>query len=398
MTTLPPEYGRPAGRESHEARDIAESFGDDASRYDRTRPSYPTALIERITAASPGPGVLDVGIGTGIAARQLRAAGCRVLGVEPDARMAAVARQAGFEVDVSKFEDWDPAGRTFGTVIAAQAWHWVDPVAGAAKAAEALRPGGRLTVFWNVFGVPPEMRDAFGEVYRSVGTGLPFNPWARPLLDVYLAGCAKAADAMGQAGGFGAAEQWRFGWERSYTTAEWLDVIPTVGGHNRMAPDTLRELLDSMGAVVDAAGGSFTVRYTTVAVTAARALCVADGDLRAVRVERHVPGDLRDRRVWLLVRPDNVGLGRPVRRLDAVVAGLALVGAVSVRLRPAQDARVHVGERDVLHDRVGRLGQGQRVIGLGDRDPADPDGHAGARGADRDRVGRVRNLDGTAHG
>jgi hypothetical protein len=36
---------------------------------------------------------------------------------------------------VAKFEDWDPAGRTFDSVIAAQAWHWVDPVAGAAKAA-----------------------------------------------------------------------------------------------------------------------------------------------------------------------------------------------------------------------------------------------------------------------
>ncbi|MCW2935319.1 MAG: hypothetical protein JWM19_6281 [Actinomycetia bacterium] len=28
--------------------------------------------------------------------------------------------------------------------VAAQAWHWVDPVAGAAKAAVVLRPGGRL--------------------------------------------------------------------------------------------------------------------------------------------------------------------------------------------------------------------------------------------------------------
>ncbi|MGW3626958.1 methyltransferase domain-containing protein [Streptomyces sp. NPDC000880] len=31
---------------------------------------------------------LDVGCGTGIAARQFQAVGCRVLGVEPDARMA----------------------------------------------------------------------------------------------------------------------------------------------------------------------------------------------------------------------------------------------------------------------------------------------------------------------
>jgi SAM-dependent methyltransferase len=109
--------------------------------------------VRSIVAESPGRDVLDVGIGTGISARPFQAAGCRVLGVEVDARMAEFARQHGFEVEVAKFEDWDPAGRTFDAVIAGQAWHWVDPVAGAAKAAEVLRPGGRLAVFWNAFKV-----------------------------------------------------------------------------------------------------------------------------------------------------------------------------------------------------------------------------------------------------
>ena len=63
---------------------MAESFGADAERYDRTRPRYPGALVERIIAGSPGLDVLDVGTGTGIAARQFQAAGCKVLGVEPD--------------------------------------------------------------------------------------------------------------------------------------------------------------------------------------------------------------------------------------------------------------------------------------------------------------------------
>src|SRR3954447_15322634 len=90
-------------------------------------------------------------IGTGIAARQFRAAGCTVLGVEPDARMAEFARRSGVEVDVATFEAWDPAGRHFDAVVAGTAWHWVDPVAGAAKAARVLRPGGRLAPFHHVF-------------------------------------------------------------------------------------------------------------------------------------------------------------------------------------------------------------------------------------------------------
>ena len=130
--------------EPHQARDMAESFGVDPERYDRTRPRYPDALINRIVAESPGPEILDVGTGTGIAARQLRAAGCAVLGVDPDARMAGFARRAGVEVEVATFEAWDSGGRTFDALIAGQAWHWVDPAAGAAKAARVLRPGGLL--------------------------------------------------------------------------------------------------------------------------------------------------------------------------------------------------------------------------------------------------------------
>ncbi|MFD0532752.1 class I SAM-dependent methyltransferase [Actinomadura luteofluorescens] len=121
---------------------MAESFGSDAERYDRARPRYPDALVERIAAACPGPDVLDVGCGTGIEARQFQAAGCTVLGVEPDARMAGFARRGGLEVEEATFESWDPAGRDFDAVIAGTAWHWVDPVAGAAKAARVLRPGG----------------------------------------------------------------------------------------------------------------------------------------------------------------------------------------------------------------------------------------------------------------
>ena len=71
---------------------MAQSFGSDPERYDRARPSYPAALVERVIAASPGRDVLDVGCGTGIVARQFQAAGCSVLGVEPDARMAGHAR------------------------------------------------------------------------------------------------------------------------------------------------------------------------------------------------------------------------------------------------------------------------------------------------------------------
>ncbi len=270
MPTLPPEPAPGSDSVPHRHRQIAESFGSEAERYDRARPGYPQAMVERIVATSPGPDFLDVGTGTGIAARQFQAVGCQVLGVEIDERMAEVARRAGLEVEVSAFEAWDTAGRTFDAVVVGQAWHWVDPVAGAAKAAEALRPGGRLAVFWNAGQPPADMVEAFAAVYRRVMPDLPFNPWASTSSEPYSMLCTKAADGMEKIDRFDTPEQWRFDWERSYTRDEWLDQLPTIGGHAQLPPAQLQELASGVGDAIDRVGGSLVVGYRAVVVTAAR--------------------------------------------------------------------------------------------------------------------------------
>jgi SAM-dependent methyltransferase len=256
--------------EPHQARAIAESFGIDAERYDRTRPSYPGALVSQIVADSPGPDVLDVGTGTGISARQLQAAGCAVLGVEPDARMADFARRTGVEVEVATFEDWDSGGRTFDAVVAGQTWHWVDPAAGAVKAARVLRPGGLFAVFWNAFDPAPELKAAFAAVYERVFPDATVKPWSGPLLDPYAKMLDKTADGLRQAGSFGDPARWRFDWERVCTREQWLDELPTHGLHTRLGPDKLGELLTGMGAAVDAMGGSFTMRFAAMGLIASR--------------------------------------------------------------------------------------------------------------------------------
>lgn len=283
MPTLPSPASRPPGNEPREnaphlRRDIAESYGADAERYDRARPRYPDALIRRVVAASPAdrPHVLDVGCGTGIAARQFRAAGCTVLGVEPDARMAEWGRRldADVDIDVAKFEEWEPDGREFDAVVAGTAWHWIDPVVGAAKAARVLRPGGILSAFWNVIQLPPDLTEAIADVAERVIPDLPFDfrgALTRPVAVAYQVMLDKAAEGMRVTdGAFGEPEQWRHDWEFTYTRDEWLDVMPTQGAFTRLPPDSLAELLAGVGTAIDAGGGSFTMPYATVAVTAKR--------------------------------------------------------------------------------------------------------------------------------
>ncbi|MCT2583011.1 class I SAM-dependent methyltransferase [Actinophytocola gossypii] len=261
MPTLPPQ--------PHQHRQVAESFGTDTDRYDRARPAYPDPLVKQIISAAPGPRVLDVGCGTGIAARQFHAAGCTVLGVEPDRRMADFARHHGTEVEVATFEAWDPAGREFDAVVAGQAWHWVDPTAGVTKAASVLAPNGVLAAFWHVFDPPAEVNAAFAAAYQRV---VPDSPFTLPRQggNNYGPMLVMAADGIREAGGFHPPEESRFDWERHYTRTEWLDLLPTQGTLTRLQPDQVAEVLTDVGAAIDALGGGFTTRFTTVAVTAVR--------------------------------------------------------------------------------------------------------------------------------
>lgn len=252
---------------SHRHRQMAESFGADVDRYDRARMAYPDELIARIMEHSPGVDVLDVGCGTGIEARQLQAVGATVLGVEPDARMAAYARSRGLVVEESRFEDWDAAGRTFDTVISAQAWHWIDPVAGAAKVRDVLRPGGLFAAFWNVYEPPAPVGDALLEGLREVAPDLPLGLGAMKQADkTYEEGARQVGERFVELGGFAEPEPWRFSWSRDVTREEWLDFVPTQGFLTQLSAEQCAPVLEAVGAAIDDLGGAFTLNTVTVGI------------------------------------------------------------------------------------------------------------------------------------
>lgn len=251
---------------------LASSFGAEAARYDRTRPPYPAELVERIVSTSPGPRVVDVGCGTGKLSRQLREAGCEVLGVEHDELMAEFARSTGIPVEVSKFETWDPADRQFDAVVAGQSWHWVDAEAGSRQAARVLRPGGVFVALWHVFSTPDPIAQAVADTWRKVApdTPLRIGHTREEGLAFYREGCKQTADAFVSTGEFGDAAQWSAQWDRTYTTAEYLDLILTMSPIALLTKDQTTELLDNVGAAINAHGGSFISNYETLAVAVTR--------------------------------------------------------------------------------------------------------------------------------
>ncbi len=246
---------------------MAESFGADPERYDRVRPAYPSQMVDAILAEAPGSDVLDVGCGTGIASRPFRDAQCDVTGVEPDPRMADFARGQGFAVDVAQFEAWDRAGRTFDVLISGTTWHWIDPPVGALRAAEALRPRGVFAAFWNVHHPPQPLAESFDAAYGRISRGSPFarhgGDWHQRILN-------RTSRGLTDSGAFDTPQVRRYPWQQTYTREQWLEVVPTFGGHELLDTEQAAQLLDDVGGAVDAIGGSFTMSYETLLITATR--------------------------------------------------------------------------------------------------------------------------------
>ena len=247
----------------HVNRARAESFGAVAANYDRYRPGYPEALIDDLVALQL-PDVLDIGCGTGKAARQLVARGLSVLGVEIDPSMAAIARAHGLTVEVSGFEQWDAAGRTFDLLVCGQAWHWIDPAVGPAKAAGLLRPGGVAVLFWNhESDLEPSVRNVLDKVYREHAPELlEMSEQDRKRREVkpYLADL-KASRA------FRSIETKEYPLERTYTTDEWVGTVQTHSDHLQLDPvrraalaEDLRTQIDErLGGTIRTRGGTYSI-------------------------------------------------------------------------------------------------------------------------------------------
>jgi SAM-dependent methyltransferase len=261
----------------HTERGRALSFGGVAALYDRARPAYPPALIDALMAFRPR-NVLDVGCGTGKASRLFIERGCEVLGIEPDPLMARVARSHGVNVEEGAFEDWPAQGRRFDMVVSGQAWHWVDPTLGPAKAASVLPPGGHLAPFWNTGVHDPEVAEALREVYRRLApsiiatTETAVSPGQMSEQSTGTERRSERRRALEASPDFSSVEVSRYPWDATYDRVSWLDYIATHSDHVLLPEEQRRALLDAVGAVIDSFGGTITYHFSTLLLLATRAM------------------------------------------------------------------------------------------------------------------------------
>jgi SAM-dependent methyltransferase len=164
--------------------DPTRRFADRVEDYHVSRPGYPgelVPLLSRETGLASSWTVVDLGCGTGLSALPFLEAGNRVVGVEPEGGMRAVALQAlasfpAFEAREGTAEDTGLPEGCADLVVAAQAFHWFDADRAGPEARRILRPGGWPVVVWNtrLTGATPFMEAyeafllEFGTDYRAV--------------------------------------------------------------------------------------------------------------------------------------------------------------------------------------------------------------------------------------
>lgn len=150
-----------------------ERFSAAVADYVKYRPSYPSAVVEWLSATTgvrPPARVVDLGSGTGISSRLFAAFGFEVTGVEPNDDMRAEAEGFGGGVRYVKGEAAAtalPAG-AFDLAIAAQAFHWFDVPGTIEELQRILRSGGWASAFWNVRASTPFL-DEYKTLLESLG-------------------------------------------------------------------------------------------------------------------------------------------------------------------------------------------------------------------------------------
>jgi SAM-dependent methyltransferase len=249
-------------------------FGAIADQYDEYRPGYPTAVLDDVLTLLPGPRVVEVGGGTGKATVELVARGLRVTVVEPDPRMAAILAVRCPEADL-RISTFEAAGLTeltgraerYDGLLSAQAWHWTDPATRLDRAADLLRPGGLVALWWNrnLRGAEP-VYEAIDAAYAANG----LEPADRPDANAETPE-PWAADELRAHPAFGDVDVRGYAWRQEYTAARYSALLETTSHHQVLPPAVRQALSAAITAAVETAGGRLRVERRTDLYLARRA-------------------------------------------------------------------------------------------------------------------------------
>ena len=129
-----------------------EKFTGKAQVYAKYRPSYPSAVVDRLYELTHADNVADIGAGTGKFTEKLLQKPWSVTAVEPNTDMCrellkCVGGRA--EIVMASAESTGLPEHSFGLITTAQAFHWFDAERFREECKRLLIPDGRLAIVFN---------------------------------------------------------------------------------------------------------------------------------------------------------------------------------------------------------------------------------------------------------
>jgi SAM-dependent methyltransferase len=250
--------------------EFAASFDLDAAGYASGRPGYPPVLFDVLVercGLGRGSSVVEIGPGTGQATAELLRHGATVHAIEPGAALAEhlVAALGGdaLTVAVSSFEEADLAEGAADIVVAATSFHWVDTAIGMGKVRSALRPGGWVALWWNLW-YDPDGPDAFAQaldpIFEELGDRQSPAHVDQNQEEHWL--------PLMRPAGFDDVTAERFPWTVEQTSDELVALFGTFSGMRIRPAAEQAQVLERIRAVADEQFGGIVQRtYQTVLYT-----------------------------------------------------------------------------------------------------------------------------------
>lgn len=254
------------------------AFDDSPAIYDRARPEYPAALWDDLFAAlrerrgTANPQIVEIGPGTGQATRALLDRGAHVTAIELGPALAAYLAEkfrdrAALRVVTGAFEEVPLEAGRWDAVVAATAFHWIDPAVRMRRPHDLLAPGGLLAVV-DTNQVRSEVDRGFFDrtfsTYRKYRPDERVDPGRPPDL------VPPIVDEMQASGLYEDVRLWRYRWDQRYDGAAYEDLLRSYSDMQRMAPAARDGLIAELRAMVEAEPDGHVVRPLVITLAVGR--------------------------------------------------------------------------------------------------------------------------------